>query len=229
MHDADQQRLLESYRAHEVPHDVERDRLLARLLASRGAGRSGPPRTALAIGLACAIAAIALLVLRAVASLLDTSTATAIEQSIDERAPDAPAPVETRAAIAEPPALPNVAPPEPMPPANPIVETPRRRAAPQEPAPVEPPPSASIAVEAALLRDAQAQLRARALAQAEALLDEHRTRFPDGQMRDEREAIAVLVACASGSSTEIRERARTLLGGPHVAAYEARIRSACGL
>lgn len=229
MHDADERRLLEGFRAREVPDEAARDRMLARLLKARRSERTVGSRTGLAIALACAIAGLVLLLMRTAALLLDT-TPRPKEQSIDMREPDAPAPIEARAAVAEPPPLPTSAPSEvDAPTSAPVVEPTVRRAPRREAPPVEPSSTASITLEAALLRDAQAQLRAGAHARAQASLDEHRTRFPDGQMRDEREAIAMLVACAADSATEVRERARKLLAGPHVAAYAARIRSACGL
>jgi hypothetical protein len=229
MSDVDERHLLDGYRDRVVPDDVTRQRLLERLLRARRLERSAAPRTAVAIALACLIAALVLLVMHSVVLVLDP-TRTQKEEAFDAIPPRAHAPARAHAPVAEPTELPIAPRQEAVSPRSTAEVVPQvRRPTRPDPIPLAPPAEASIALEAAVLREAQAQLRAGDHAGARAKLDEHRTRFPDGQMRDERDAITMLVACAEDASEENRARARKLLAGPHVATYAARIRSTCGV
>jgi len=64
-----------------------------------------------------------------------------------------------------------------------------------------------LAEESSLLDKARASLETRYPAQALALLDEHKRRFPHGQLEEEREALWVQALVASGSLHDARARA----------------------
>lgn len=96
------------------------------------------------------------------------------------------------------------------------------------PLPSVAPPSVDVADEARLLREADAALRAGDSARAEAFLDEHARRFPEGVLAEERDAELVLVQCAAGQAERartsesrfLREHPRSLLAG--------RVKGSCG-
>lgn len=85
--------------------------------------------------------------------------------------------------------------------------------------------NSQIAEELALLREAHIALREGRLADAVARTDELATRFPNGVMREERMAVALLAACAKGS-VEGAELAAFLEKAPE-SPLKARVESAC--
>ena len=62
--------------------------------------------------------------------------------------------------------------------------------------------AAGLATETRLLAQAQSQLNDGAAARALALLDQHRAKFPRGELVPEREAARVLALCALGRTAQ---------------------------
>jgi hypothetical protein len=84
----------------------------------------------------------------------------------------------------------------------------------------EPAPSDTLAEELALLRSAQASLRAGAADQALATLSTHASRFPGGALREERMTLQVLALCDRGDVADAKalrnELARIAPSSSHV-------------
>ena len=115
-----------------------------------------------------------------------------------------------RAAVADaatPPAEPELPTGVDPPPAEPATP-PAARDRPRGPRPRlrEPPPAADPAAELGLIREAQRALRSDP-SRALALAREHRARFPDGALAQEREVLAIDALARSGRTDEARRRA----------------------
>jgi hypothetical protein len=136
-----------------------------------------------------------------------------------------PAPAEAPAAqaeLAEPPA--NAVAPAKL----------RERAAPERTpaeraalAPAQADAQSTLALELALLGDAQAALRAGQPEQALALAHQHQARFPAGVLREERLGIESLSECVLGRKDAAR--AQAFLRAAPESPLAARVRKACGL
>jgi outer membrane protein assembly factor BamD (BamD/ComL family) len=88
-------------------------------------------------------------------------------------------------------------------------------------------PASSIAEEAALLKQANAELAAGRPERALVLLDDHARRFPRGGLVEEREAARVLALCAAGRHAQgLAARDRFLRDHPS-SLHTARVQSAC--
>jgi hypothetical protein len=87
---------------------------------------------------------------------------------------------------------------------------------------------ATVDAEAALLRNADAELKADRADHALALLDQHATQFPNGVLTEEREAERVIVLCALGRKQEAQDAAQSFLSAHPHSPEAARIRSSCG-
>lgn len=85
----------------------------------------------------------------------------------------------------------------------------------------------SLADEAAILRDAQARLARGDRHGARARLDEHGARFPDGHLREEREATRALLACGPDAGDEGRRAAEAFLERFPTSLHASRVRAAC--
>lgn len=123
-------------------------------------------------------------------------------------------------------ALPSVAPaPAPEPPAS---ELPTLLVA---PVPVTSPSAAAsaptLSAEAALLERARREMR-RDAGMAFAIADEHRARFPQGQLTSERLLIQIEALHRLHRDDEARALARRLLGGASTGLYAERVRALLG-
>lgn len=137
---------------------------------------------------------------------------------------------------AEPAPLPTATPAQalPGPVRTPVVEPPaavrtvasvRTRGAARAPAPaVE--PEAGLADELALLTEARVALARGEHTRVAAAIEAHRRRHPEGRLRGERIAMAVMLACAEHRPDAASE-ARTYLEQPASTPYRARVRAAC--
>ena len=124
-------------------------------------------------------------------------------------------------------------PPAPLPPPPPDLAVP---AAPWAPAPPPAPPGNDVAVapapsqlaeETRLVREAQKALAAKDGARALEALETHARRFPDGVLREAREAARVLALCALGRVDEARAEAAAFLQRAPSSPQAARVRAAC--
>jgi len=95
------------------------------------------------------------------------------------------------------------------------------------PAPQAPAGPATVAAEAELLRQADAARKGGDAARALALVDEHRARFPDGILVQEREAERVVVLCALGRAGDARAAAAVFLSNWPRSPLAGRVREAC--
>jgi hypothetical protein len=95
-------------------------------------------------------------------------------------------------------------------------------------APQAPAGPATVAAEAELLRQADAARKAGDAPRALALLDEHRTRFANGVLVQEREAERVVVLCALGRAEEARSAAAVFLRDWPRSPLAGRVRATCG-
>jgi hypothetical protein len=85
----------------------------------------------------------------------------------------------------------------------------------------------TVDAEAALLRDADAALKAGRAERALALVEEHASRFPGGVLVEEREAERIVVLCALGRTEEARARASQFVRARPRSPLIGRIRT-CG-
>lgn len=81
--------------------------------------------------------------------------------------------------------------------------------------------------EVALLRSANAALRAANPKRALAQLAEHRWRFPNGKLADSREVARMLALCASGESALARAEAERFLAAQPRSPFAQRVRGIC--
>ena len=138
-------------------------------------------------------------------------------------APSSAASADVRSDVAAPPASESPAAPE---------RTAPRRAKREAAAALAPEPGAAdaqstLALELALLGDAQAALRAGQPERALELARQHRTRFPAGVLGEERLGIETLSACDLGRKDP--GRAQAFLRAAPESPLAARVRKACGL
>ena len=131
-------------------------------------------------------------------------------------ASSAPNPATTAAPVAEPPAAGNSLPLEP-------VELPRAGARPSVPAE----PSDRLAAEVAILSDAERDLHAGQYQSALVLLDEHRRKFPNGTLAQERMAARVQALCGLGRVNEARTALAHLTRVSPKSPHEEPAREAC--
>ena len=220
----DRARMIEAWRAREVPDAHARARMLARLRApivSR--------RTVIALGLAMAIAATVLLAIAGVGRLLPRRLAERSDQAVHEAT--APA-ADVATPVATPPARPSapvVAPIVAAPPPEPARAVARRDTAPTRVVEQSSPPAASVSDEARVLAAAQAALRDGDAPRALDELDAYARRFPHGTMRAERDALHVIALCSAGRRDEGVRAATSVLADRSTISYAPRIRRACGL
>jgi hypothetical protein len=85
-----------------------------------------------------------------------------------------------------------------------------------------------LLAELSLLSAASDALAARDLERAQALLEQHRTRYPRGQLREERTGLDVLRRCLAGES-EALQRAQAYLRGAPRGVLSGRIKRACDI
>jgi hypothetical protein len=85
----------------------------------------------------------------------------------------------------------------------------------------------SLAAELALLREVHGALRDGDAPRAERWIDEHAARFPDGVLREEREAARVLSLCAKGRTAEARAEADRFLAANPRSVQADRVRGSC--
>jgi hypothetical protein len=106
--------------------------------------------------------------------------------------------------------------------------TPSTAAAPPAPAqPLSAVVSSSLLEETQLLANVQRALSAAAPTKALALIDQHRTQFPHGELAQERDAARVFALCALGRAGDAqRERQRFLRNWPD-SPLGARVRAGC--
>jgi hypothetical protein len=81
--------------------------------------------------------------------------------------------------------------------------------------------------ELALLRGARAAIRAHDGGAALALLDQHEARFPNGMLREEREATHVLALCEIGRAADAHEAAQRFFETYPHSPHGARVRASC--
>jgi hypothetical protein len=105
---------------------------------------------------------------------------------------------------------------------------PRAQPSDEKRAPAAPRPADSLAEEVAMLSHASAELLAGRPAAALNALDEHRRKFPRGELAQERTSARIQALCALGrmndAQAELARLARTSPNSPHL----ARARKACG-
>jgi hypothetical protein len=220
-----ERRLVAAYRVHTVPDARTKDALLERLHETTdGVAPPSWQRIGVAAGLALAIAAAVLLLVRGAVLIVsppDDSPAQAIYGADVPPAPTRAEPVPPRPTAAAPPAAATPAPS--------TSEAPR----PRSPAhPVEPPGSTGIpgiGEEARLLARAQLALRDGDTATAATALAEHERRFPTGTMGLERDALRAIVRCTIERDAAAIAGARILVEDPRARSYATRIRDACGI
>jgi type IV secretory pathway VirB10-like protein len=128
-----------------------------------------------------------------------------VEQASPSAASERRLPTLPSSKVESTPELSSVTPDPPDEPRSPSTPTAKR-----------PLPRSSVAVatrlgqEMALLREARSALEASRLREALAWLDRHAREFPDGQLRDDRQALQVVALCRSGRSSEGRHLLQTL-------------------
>ncbi|UJR84933.1 hypothetical protein [Sandaracinus amylolyticus] len=225
--------------------------------AATGAAAAGATTTALGVlGMStlAKVAAIALVVSAGGAVVAGITTE---RPQITEPATEAPAAHQTPASpeppavvTAPPPVAAPELTPEPLPipvaapsaaPARPRRTTPTRAAPPPvvvaaDPSPAQPPaavpdpapiPVASLHDELPVLRRAWSALRDARPDDALRALDEHRARFPSGELTEERDAARALALCAAGRADEGRAALSELLAAHPRSPLAARVRTAC--
>jgi hypothetical protein len=79
-----------------------------------------------------------------------------------------------------------------------------------------------------LLHDAQSKWRAGNAAAALSLLSEHRKRFPRSQLASERDALTVLCLCATNRAAEARKLARRFLQAAQRSPLRTSVEESCG-
>jgi hypothetical protein len=84
-----------------------------------------------------------------------------------------------------------------------------------------------MAAEVALLREAQASVRAGNAVVALRKLDEFAAKYPDGVLRKERSAARVLALCAAGNVAEARAEALRFLREAPQSPVAGRVRASC--
>jgi type IV secretory pathway VirB10-like protein len=129
---------------------------------------------------------------------------------------------QPRVAPHTPPVIESPAPSAPEPPAAVVTAAPA----------VPPPPSAAsaaatLSAEAALLERARTEMR-RDASMALAIADEHRARYPKGQLTSERLLIQIEALHRLHRDDEARALARRLLGGQSTGLYAERVRALLG-
>lgn len=109
-----------------------------------------------------------------------------------------------------------------------LLAAPRAQRSDEKRAPATPRPADSLAEEVAMLSQASAELHAGRPASALHALDEHRRKFPRGELAQERTSARIQALCALGrmneAQTELARLARMSPDSPHL----ARARKACG-
>jgi hypothetical protein len=88
---------------------------------------------------------------------------------------------------------------------------------------------ATVDTEAALLREADAALRAGNAGRALAAVNEHAARFPGGVLAEERESERIVVLCALGRTEEARTLAAKFVATRPRSPLLGRVRRSCGL
>jgi hypothetical protein len=106
---------------------------------------------------------------------------------------------------------------DPVPVSDPVPEPDKRSTKPEK----------NLAEEARLLREAETARRGGDIAAATARLDEHRRRFPRGELATERDAARVLVLCDAGRAADARRLAVRFLRRHPRSPLADRVRSAC--
>ncbi|HEY3497689.1 MAG TPA: hypothetical protein VGK73_23485 [Polyangiaceae bacterium] len=209
--DLEARRLLELTRAGRTP--TSEDKLRVERLLSKSLGLAALSATAGAAGSAGAKPAAAALPLKWTLGLaLPVLAAAGAASYFHVRTPHDSSEIDRRAPVVAPaPTLPAPRPPEQAPrraleaapvPAPERAEPPStRRAVPGE----KPKKNETLDAELDLLHEAQAKWRSRDANAALALLAEHRKRFPQSELRLEREALRVLALCAAGRTAEAKE------------------------
>lgn len=96
-----------------------------------------------------------------------------------------------------------------------------------EPAPAAPAEVDPVLEEARLIRLAVRALHEHDPARALAWLEEHRARFPDGSLREERLATRILALCDAGQTSEARREASLFLASHPGSVQAARVRASC--
>jgi hypothetical protein len=227
MNDHDGTPLIEAYRARVIPSRRTEDEILERLQPAH--------RTRAAVWTIGAAVALAAALLALWFGTLGDPVTTRASASPDEAvhgvttSPDrAAVTVDSRPSLPEPAELPELAPPaHPVP--TPTVTTPTSPRMPRPQPPSGAPSVQDIAAEAALVAEAQAALRDGDAGRARLALEAHARRFPNGVMRPDARALAVIVACTEGRAAAVATEVRAVLDDPASAAFAARIRHACGL
>jgi len=140
----------------------------------------------------------------------------AVALPVQPRAPSPAAPAPTPApAVVQKPLVPKPA-------ASPVIAP-----AVPEPAPVEAPAPHSLAEELRLMSGAQQALRQHQPGDAMRLLEEHATRYPTGEMAEERAAIRILVLCEMNEVEDARREAEAFFSrSPHSPSTQ-RVRDSC--
>jgi TolA-binding protein len=88
-------------------------------------------------------------------------------------------------------------------------------------------PVSTLDAELKLLQDAYAALQLGRASQALAILSEHQTRFPQGQLAEAREVAFMLALCKEGRVESARERARRFLTQHPQSPFAGRVRAVC--
>lgn len=104
-------------------------------------------------------------------------------------------------------------------------------ATPSRPATVTPssqPAASTLSAELELVAGAQRALNGAAASEALALLEQHQTRFPRGELAQERDAARVLALCALGRSADARRERRRFAHDWPASPLLARVRGGCG-
>jgi hypothetical protein len=96
--------------------------------------------------------------------------------------------------------------------------------------PAEPEPGgpSTVGAEADLLRQADGAVKAGNPSRALALVHEHATKFPNGIMSEEREAVRIVVLCALGRIEDARAAASLFLREHPRSPLARRVRESCG-
>ena len=228
------QGLLDGAIAKAEPSASDRARVKSHLLK-----KAGPGILALAIPTASAAAAAAPVVtgvaVKILAAILVIGAAGGGVYAVRAHTPPMATPPVVVIAPAAPTIPVDVAPPalEPVasitqPPA--ALASPRRAARPNSPVPAIAPPTTTgtLKDEFPLVSGAHAALAAHDPGKALSLLDTHASRFPQGQLTEERDALRVLAVCALGRG-DARSAAESFLKSRPRSTFAPRIREACGL
>ena len=235
----DARALLGSYK-RERPGQGARARNLQgvqRRLATRSRPERSSMKRQLAWGFAAAAAAaLLLLVLDRVlpqAEVAGIENDPAGSQAVHgEATPIVPAPVDAKAAVARPAVVPAVAPTsEPVPMEPPVARpdrdrTPARPSAPPASTASPPVDADALAEETRLVARARAALGRGDLDAAQAAVDDHASRFPDGALVEDRIAYATIVACRRSEVDRDAKRREFLQRYPR-SPHRPRIDEAC--